>query len=316
MINPNSPDLDPKRRIELKLLSTLLIDLCEKFATDESFYFSQAYCSNDGVLRLSSPALEAAFPSVEFGKGAWGNGRLAFYEIYLDSDDIWKASLSVSLRDLGRDKKAMAAGIRQAIGHESIEPEPKSELKPKDDEAGVLRLREWDIGKTDDLTEIVIFIDNFMRSELLFFDHELADFLAGERPHIRPFPAGEKHVVDPSDLPEDIFVEGAQITILGDRFERNQLARAQCIAKFGAKCAICGFDFGQVYGDDFSGKIEVHHIEPLSEIREQHTVNPIKDLIPVCPNCHLILHSKPHGDTFTPDEVRKMIGRTESNLSS
>lgn len=188
MINPNSPDLDPKRRIELKLLSTLLIDLCEKFATDESFYFSQAYCSNDGVLRLSSPALEAAFPSVEFGKGAWGNGRLAFYEIYLDSDDIWKASLSVSLRDLGRDKKATATSIRYAIGLEGMEPKPELKLEPKDDEAGVLRLREWDIGKTDDLTEIVVFVDNFMRSELLFFDHELAAFLSGERFHIRLLP--------------------------------------------------------------------------------------------------------------------------------
>lgn len=316
MTNPNSPDLDPKRRIELKLLSMLLIDLCEKFATDESFYFSQAYCSNDGVLRLSSPALEAAFPSVEFGKGAWSNGRLAFYEIYLDSDDIRKASLSVSLRDLGRDKKTIASTIEHAIGFEDTEPKPESGLEPEAESPDILRLREWRIGKTDDLTEIVVFVDNFMRSELLFFDHELADFLAGERSHIRPLPAGEKHVINPSELPEEIFVEGAQITILSDRFERNQLARAQCIAKYGAKCAICGFDFSQVYGDDFSGKIEVHHIEPLSEIREQHTVNPIKDLIPVCPNCHLILHSKPHGGTFTPDEVRKMIGRTESNLSS
>jgi predicted HNH restriction endonuclease len=32
----------------------------------------------------------------------------------------------------------------------------------------------------------------------------------------------------------------------------------------------------------------------------------VKDLIPVCPNCHMILHSKP-GGFYTVEEVKNML---------
>ena len=67
------------------------------------------------------------------------------------------------------------------------------------------------------------------------------------------------------------------------------------IAHYGTACQICGFDFGKAYGPAFAGKIEVHHIVPLSEIREDYAVDPIHDLIPVCSNCHTALHSKKDG---------------------
>jgi predicted HNH restriction endonuclease len=73
---------------------------------------------------------------------------------------------------------------------------------------------------------------------------------------------------------------------------------------------ICGIDFGNFYGEEFSGKIEVHHRKPLSEIKEDYVVDPIKDLIPVCPNCHMILHSKKDG-VYTVEEVRKMVSGKE-----
>lgn len=38
---------------------------------------------------------------------------------------------------------------------------------------------------------------------------------------------------------------------------------------------------------------QVHHREPLSEVRETHEVDPIRDLVPVCPNCHAMLHRAP-----------------------
>ena len=64
--------------------------------------------------------------------------------------------------------------------------------------------------------------------------------------------------------------------------------------------------FGRIYGEEFNGKIEVHHIKPLNEIGEEYVVNPITDLIPVCPNCHMVLHSKKDG-VYTPDDVIKML---------
>ena len=45
------------------------------------------------------------------------------------------------------------------------------------------------------------------------------------------------------------------------------------------------------------------HIVPLSEIGEEYVVDPIRDLVPVCPNCHMALHSKKDG-VYTVEELR------------
>ncbi|MGL4363204.1 MAG: HNH endonuclease [Cellulosilyticaceae bacterium] len=61
---------------------------------------------------------------------------------------------------------------------------------------------------------------------------------------------------------------------------------------YGSKCILCGFDAREAYGQKFEGMIHIHHIKPLNEIEREYIVDPIRDLIPVCPNCHMILHSK------------------------
>jgi 5-methylcytosine-specific restriction protein A len=45
-----------------------------------------------------------------------------------------------------------------------------------------------------------------------------------------------------------------------------------------------------MYGDLGKGFIHVHHIVPISEIGTSYKVDPIKDLVPVCPNCHSMMH--------------------------
>lgn len=117
----------------------------------------------------------------------------------------------------------------------------------------------------------------------------------------------EKPVSDPaSDHVQLEGIEGKLIQINATAYERDPKLREACLKKYGAKCAICGFEAEAVYGEAFKGLIHIHHITPLGEIKGEHTVNPEKDLIPVCPNCHMILHSK-RGGTYTPDEVRKML---------
>ena len=53
------------------------------------------------------------------------------------------------------------------------------------------------------------------------------------------------------------------------------------------------------------GIIEVHHLRPLSDGCERET-DPAKDLIPVCPNCHALIHSR-QGDCYSLEEAREMI---------
>ncbi len=96
-------------------------------------------------------------------------------------------------------------------------------------------------------------------------------------------------------LPEEIdtpeqFIEGASKTVLVNTYERNSDARAKCIEHYGYKCSVCGFDFESVYGSIGKNYIHVHHVVPLSDIKKEYVLDPVKDLIPVCPNCHGIIH--------------------------
>ena len=96
-------------------------------------------------------------------------------------------------------------------------------------------------------------------------------------------------------IPEEIetpeqFIEGASKTVSVNTYERNSEARAKCIEHHGYKCAVCNFDFEVFYGAIGKNYIHVHHIVPLSEIGKEYELNPIEDLIPVCPNCHAIIH--------------------------
>lgn len=113
-----------------------------------------------------------------------------------------------------------------------------------------------------------------------------------------------------SVFPEEVsekYQEGSVKSVLVNKYERNPVAKRKCIEHFGAKCQICGFKFSEKYGDAFENKIHVHHIKPLSEIGEEYEINPITDLIPVCPNCHMVLHSKGKNEVYSIDDVRKMI---------
>lgn len=111
---------------------------------------------------------------------------------------------------------------------------------------------------------------------------------------------------------ESVLAEGKVVEAVQTRYERNREAREACIAHYGARCAICGFDFKKTYGDAFDGIIQVHHIVPISEIGAEYIVDPIKDLIPVCPNCHAALHSKKDG-AYLPDELKEMLKGKSSN---
>jgi len=101
------------------------------------------------------------------------------------------------------------------------------------------------------------------------------------------------------------FIEGAAKTIQVNTYERNQKARQSCLDYYGARCCVCDFDFGKVYGEMFDDFIHVHHLRPVSAIASSYKLNPIEDLRPVCPNCHAILHKK--NPPYTIKQVQRMI---------
>ncbi|WP_440877677.1 HNH endonuclease [Vibrio natriegens] len=102
-------------------------------------------------------------------------------------------------------------------------------------------------------------------------------------------------------------IEGASVSVKVNRFERNSQARLSCIAHHGVTCKVCNINFSEFYGDIGTGFIHVHHITPLSDIKQEYAVDPVKDLVPVCPNCHAMLHRKI--PPYTVSELQKIIGK-------
>jgi hypothetical protein len=95
---------------------------------------------------------------------------------------------------------------------------------------------------------------------------------------------GEEHI------PNRSYLEGTAVRVLVNRYERDRHARDECVAHHGAVCVACGFDFGHEYGDLGEGFIHVHHVVPVATVGRRYSVDPINDLVPVCPNCHAMLH--------------------------
>ncbi|MBL0423068.1 HNH endonuclease [Ramlibacter sp. AW1] len=149
----------------------------------------------------------------------------------------------------------------------------------------------------------------------------------GERPgHIEWAVANNNHVPDPvqpvnlgSAVPLQVdgrffivrrpdgatLMEGALQRVMGSEYERNAAARTACIAAHGCECAVCRFSFEKAYGAMGAGFIHVHHLTPLASQGENHAVDPVRDLIPVCPNCHAMLHRQ--DPPLEPQKLRELM---------
>ncbi|MCK7546225.1 HNH endonuclease [Marinobacter bryozoorum] len=99
--------------------------------------------------------------------------------------------------------------------------------------------------------------------------------------------------------------EGAVTKVQVNAYERNPVARSICIEHYGCSCVVCGFDFEQKYGDIGKGFIHVHHLRELASIGTEYQVDPLKDLRPVCPNCHAMLHRR--RPAFSIEELLKQL---------
>ncbi|MBD2530514.1 HNH endonuclease [Nostoc flagelliforme FACHB-838] len=90
----------------------------------------------------------------------------------------------------------------------------------------------------------------------------------------------------------EIFREGAVRQVSVNAYKREPKARQKFIDYYGSSCSVCDFNFGKVFGQFGEGFIHVHHLRPISKIAEECNVDPVKDLRPVCPNCHAMIHRR------------------------
>jgi hypothetical protein len=94
---------------------------------------------------------------------------------------------------------------------------------------------------------------------------------------------------------DNIFKEGKMKFRLHLTKERNPSLVKQVKEKWrkanngDVHCLACDFSFQKYYGNIGMGYIEAHHLKPISTISPD-TITCFSDLVPVCSNCHRMLH--------------------------
>lgn len=119
-------------------------------------------------------------------------------------------------------------------------------------------------------------------------------------------PTGDKSTAFPDEILDGRSVfEGAKKSVIVNVYERDASARQVCIDHWGVSCTVCGMDFETSYGDLGAGFIHVHHVKPLAEIGSSYQLDPVRDLRPVCPNCHAMLHRR--SPALRVEDVQKVL---------
>lgn len=123
---------------------------------------------------------------------------------------------------------------------------------------------------------------------------------------------------DPEIAAEILASELPEGTPEGRKGMRLHLARernAGLVAAFKARlkefrCSVCHFDFAQRYGELGRGYIEAHHTRPVG-MMEDGEFTQLSSLIPVCANCHRMLHRR-----WPPLSVDQVVTAIEDAGSS
>lgn len=268
-----------KQQIQQRLIANIIIDKC---AHNEYLIFRDAWCTQDRVIRFTTNLFRKLFSVREDETGKWKTGDRVMYEAYNRADSFIvhcvMNSEIISYATIGEKEKILKAlGLKQS------------------GTANDIVLKSWDLTRDDgDVNKLLEAFDQLIEKEIPYFERQLQEKLDANQNR-----SMELH-------------EGSVEYMVLTKYERNPKARAACIAAHGTACAVCGIDFEKAYGPDFKGKIEVHHIVPISEIGENYIVDPINDLVPVCPNCHTALHSKKGGVYTVRELIALRIQRNES----
>ena len=239
-----------KQQLQRQIIANVLIDKCIQ---SEHLIIEQAWCSQERVIRFTTPFFRKIFPITDNTAGKWKTGDQVMYEVVNDIDSC------------------VVNCIYVPIGSEET---PESCFES------------WDITSSD--------------TNALF---DAFDILIDNK-----IPQFEREAEEKLNALET-FLEGEKEKNLSTRYERNRKARAACLAYHGYNCKVCGMSFETTYGVNFKNVIEVHHIVPISQIGKKYVVDPINDLVPVCPNCHVALHCKKNG-VYSVEDLKTKINRS------
>lgn len=110
--------------------------------------------------------------------------------------------------------------------------------------------------------------------------------------------------LEPND--DDQMTEGKIRQVNLTKHERNRELRQASLRHYGYVCQVCGMDFERFYGEMGKEFIEVHHLDPIADTDGEHALDPKTGLVPLCSNCHSMIHRNPTGKPYTLEEMRRM----------
>jgi len=117
---------------------------------------------------------------------------------------------------------------------------------------------------------------------------------------------------------EDAMVQEGKEKLIGATvYQRSAILRDYAIQYFTENskisCYCCKFNFQDFYGEYGKGFIEIHHKKPIfkyeDEDLERTLQEAVKNLIPVCSNCHRMIHR----NWGKPLEIQELIEKVKTN---
>ena len=128
----------------------------------------------------------------------------------------------------------------------------------------------------------------FTLEELQEARRRIADLPKGAMPRsVQPEENYPETAID-----DRIFAEGGRKRVTVNAYERDPRARRACIRHHGTSCLVCGLSFEERYGPRGNDFIHVHHRARVAARGGRYRLNAVRDLVPVCPNCHAMLHTQ------------------------
>lgn len=89
-----------------------------------------------------------------------------------------------------------------------------------------------------------------------------------------------------------VHLEGQRYSVTSTAIERDRSAREKCLNRFGYSCQVCSLNFEDKYDETGKNYIHVHHRIDLAYREGVNVINPERDLVPLCPNCHAMVHTE------------------------
>lgn len=301
----NEPQIPKKERVNdqeavnedrLFEIKQLLIDWCNNRMNQwQDIKFNLNHCVGKTHIKFTTKMIDNILPPTNDNKGEWRNGHYVFYEINNRPNQVFIYCV-VGVKDLEEKYREIFNVFLQSKNKKvkktcCIERFEVCKYKDEDDIDTIKNKIERGLNEVIE-HQIPAFQKEFEASWETIINHQFYPLLS--------------HVGEKKETPSlGRYAEGAPIQMTINKYERNMKARQKCLEVYGYSCKICQENLEEKYGDLGKDFIHVHHIVPLHEIKGEYDLNPLTDLIPVCPNCHAIIHRKT--PAYTPDEIKGIL---------